>query len=88
MDGLSRLYAGGAGPVAASSGHVYLDSPRIADVARVLHTAVDSLAQSGEEASKVVLVLDAPDAWLAAGGEGITASAVRDLVLDLREVSP
>lgn len=45
------------------------------------------LAGGGGE--KVVLVLDQPDAWLAAAGagDGVTSSSLRELVLDLREVS-
>lgn len=88
MDGLSRLYAGSDGASASAVASTsYLDSPRLADVARVLHAAVGSLGHGREGPANVVLVLDAPDAWLAAGGDGVTASALRDLVLDLREVS-
>lgn len=59
----------------------------MADVARTLHATVDQASVGGEK--KVVLVLDQPDAWLAAAGAGeqVTSASVRELVLDLREVS-
>lgn len=89
MDGLSRLFlgaAGGALPAARTQGHAYLESPRIADVAKTLSAAVEKLGAGG---GKVVLVLDQPDLWLAAAGPGdaVTSGSLRDLVLDLREVS-
>ncbi|KAJ4417597.1 hypothetical protein N0V82_006070 [Gnomoniopsis sp. IMI 355080] len=86
VDGLSRLFIGAAGapPTAQAQGHVYLESPRMADVAKSLSAAVDQLSAVG---GKVVLVLDQPDVWLAAAGagDGVTSGSLRDLVLDLRE---
>lgn len=107
MDGLSRLFlntnnndaaAGGsrAGGAAAGKGGVvtttYLESPRLADVARDLHAVVDQAqAAAARRAAhnKVILVLDQPDVLLAAAGpgDGVTSTALRELVLDLREVS-
>lgn len=63
------------------------------DVARTLNAAVDRLqaAASGGNSggAKVVLVLDQPDVLLAAAGagDGVTSASLRDVVLDLREVS-
>lgn len=90
VDGLSRLFIGaaaGAAPSPRGQAHVFLESPRFADVAGTLHAAVDQAGQSGGK--KVVLVLDQPDAWLAAAGtgDGVTSGSLRELVLDLREVS-
>lgn len=65
---------------------MYLDSPRLADVARVLGAAVEKLQTAG---GKVVLILDQPDVLLAAAspGDGVTGTAWKDVVLGLREVS-
>lgn len=97
VDGLSRLFLdGGDGAAAPPAGrgpgqqqqqqHVYLDSPRLADVARVLGAAVERLQAAG---GKVVLILDQPDVLLAAAspGDGVTGTAWKDVVLGLREVS-
>lgn len=72
-------------------GHGYLESPRVADIARALNAAVAQLevtAARGGMAGKVVLVLDQPDVLLAAAAadeDGATSMALRDVVLDLRE---
>lgn len=94
VDGLSRLFlAGGDGPVAPPAGRgpgqpqlLYLDSPRLADVARVLGAAVERLQVTG---GKVILILDQPDVLLAAAspGDGATGTAWKDVLLGLREVS-
>lgn len=92
VDGLSTLFLAGGGGAAAPPGgrgqgqHVYLDSPRLADVARTLGAAVERLQATG---GKVVLILDQPDVYLAATspGDGVTGTAWRDVVLGLREVS-
>ncbi|ROW16339.1 hypothetical protein VPNG_02684 [Cytospora leucostoma] len=93
LDGLSRLFLDAAGGgVAASAGRGayggHLESPRIADVARALGAAVAQLqAGAGAGAGRVVLVLDQPDVLLAAAGagDGVTGTALGDLILDLRE---
>ncbi|KAK2600984.1 hypothetical protein N8I77_010472 [Diaporthe amygdali] len=99
VDGLSRLFLGGDGTSAQSQParrgpgqpapqqqqqQVYLDSPRLADVARALGAAVERLQAAG---SKVVLLLDQPDLLLAAAspGDGVTGTAWREVVLGLRE---
>lgn len=95
VDGLSRLFLGGGdGATAIPAGrgpgqqqqHVYLDSPRLADVARVLGAAAEGLQAAG---GKVILILDQPDVLLAAAslGDGVTGTAWKDVVLGLREVS-
>lgn len=65
---------------------MYLDSPRLVDVARVLGAAVERLQAQG---GKVVLILDQPDVLLAAAspGDGVTGTAWKDVLLGLREVS-
>lgn len=96
MDGLSRLFLDGqrgsavqAPPAAAGTARqvTYLESPRLPDVARILHAVVD--AQTARGQAKVILVLDQPDVLLAAAGptDGVTSTGLRELVLDLREVS-
>ncbi|KAJ0123441.1 hypothetical protein J7T55_011906 [Diaporthe amygdali] len=96
VDGLSRLYLGGDGPAVQSQStgrgpgqpaqqqQVYLDSPRLTDVARALGAAVERLQAAG---GKVVLLLDQPDLFLAAAspGDGVTGTAWREVVLGLRE---
>lgn len=102
VDGLSRLFLGGGGGAAVGGAQSYLESPRLADVARALHAAVERLRGRGgggggaaaaaetKTTEKIVLVLDQPDALLAAAGagDGVTSASLRELVLDLREVSP
>lgn len=91
VDGLSRLFLGGGGAAAAGGGggHDHLESPRLADVARTLNAAAAHLEAARGTAGKVVLVLDQPDVLLAAAAaeDGVTSTALRDVVLDLREVS-
>lgn len=67
----------------------FLDDPRLAAVARALGAAVDQLRGHGDGGGDVVLVLDQPDVLLAAAGPGygVTGASLRDMVLDLREVS-
>ncbi|KAJ4386229.1 hypothetical protein N0V93_009122 [Gnomoniopsis smithogilvyi] len=87
VDGLSHLFTSAAGrahPAAQAQGHAYLESLRMADVAKSLSAAVDQLCAQG---GKIVLVLDQPDVWLATAGtgNGVTSGNLRDLILDLRE---
>lgn len=89
MDGLSRLFLAGAKPAAAGGGAArqvtYLESPRLADIARVLHAVLE--AQTAQGQAKVILVLDQPDVLLAAAGpgDGVSSTGLREVVLDLRE---
>ncbi|KAK7743811.1 hypothetical protein SLS53_003830 [Cytospora paraplurivora] len=94
VDGLSRLFLDGTGGGAAANAgagrgaYGHLESPRIADVARTLGAAVAQLqAGAGAGAGRVVLVLDQPDVLLAAAGagDGVTGTALGELILDLRE---
>ncbi|ROW10184.1 hypothetical protein VMCG_01688 [Cytospora schulzeri] len=95
VDGLSRLFLGGAAgaggsaphPAAGRGGYGHLESPRAADIARTLNAAVAQLEAARGMAGKVVLVLDQPDLLLAAAAaeDGTTSTALRDVVLDLRE---
>lgn len=101
MDGLSRLFLDGgragvgatAAPPPAGAGVArqitYLESPRLADVARTLHATIGAAQAAQGQANKVILVLDQSDVLLAAAGpgDGVTSTGLRDLVLDLREVS-
>ncbi|KAL1859695.1 hypothetical protein Daus18300_009414 [Diaporthe australafricana] len=90
VDGLSRLFLGGGDGAAAPPGgrgqgqHVYLDRPRLADVAKTLGAAAERLQATG---GKVVLILDQPDVYLAAAspGDGVTGTAWKGVVLGLRE---
>ncbi|KUI61985.1 hypothetical protein VP1G_09148 [Cytospora mali] len=86
VDGLSRLFLGAAatGPAAGRGGYAYLESPRVTDIARALSVAVVQLQAARGSAGKIVLVLDQPDVLLAAG-DGVTSTALRDVILDLRE---
>lgn len=63
-----------------------LPSLAVADVSKTLHSALDELCQKNK---KVVLVIDQLDFLLAATSDGIgsVSSALKDLLLDLREVS-
>jgi hypothetical protein len=100
VDGLSRLFlAGGNGAAAPpppgrgpghrqqqqQQQHWYLDSPRLADVTRVLGMAVDKLHAAGDN---VILILDQPDVLLAAASpeDSVTVAAWKDVILGIREV--
>ncbi|CCC08771.1 unnamed protein product [Sordaria macrospora k-hell] len=63
-----------------------LPSLAVADVSKTLHAALDELCQKNK---KVVLVIDQLDFLLAAtsDGNGSVSSALKDLLLDLREQS-
>ncbi|POS78493.1 hypothetical protein DHEL01_v203099 [Diaporthe helianthi] len=65
---------------------LYLDSPHLADAAKVFGTAVERLQAAG---GKIILILDQPDVLLAAAspGDGVTGTAWKDVVLGLREAS-
>ena len=92
MDGLSGLFSAAAGaggavpPHAAKTPGVHvLTSAWLQDVSRALNTAVDGLQAKGQ--GKVILVIDQLDFLLAATAEDeVTGTALRDMVLDLREV--
>lgn len=100
MDGLSRLFLDGAPPSAPPSAtaaavgrgaHGYLEYPRVADVLRSLGAAVAQLQAARGAGGKVVLLLDEPDLLLAtaaADRDGMTSTALGDVIHELREVSP
>lgn len=67
-----------------------LDSPKLTSVSQALNAAVDQLRGGSEgKEQPLVLVLDQPDVLLATAGpnDGVTSASLRELVLDLREVS-
>ncbi len=67
-----------------------LTSPALADVSGMLHGAVDELAGKGNGKGRVVLVIDQLDFLLAASPSAgdVSVLALRELLLDLREVCP
>ncbi|KAF3768479.1 hypothetical protein M406DRAFT_344661 [Cryphonectria parasitica EP155] len=94
VDGLERLFlentaARGQPPPPSlpnRTSHTYLETPRLSDVARTLHAAIDQPLSSST--GPVVLLMDQPDVLLAAAGgvaEGIDSWGLRELVLDLQE---
>lgn len=94
VDGLGGLFATGSpapptreSPGPNEKGRWVLASPHLADVGNVLHAAVDEL-KAHSDGPKVVVVADQVDFLLAAaGGEGgVSALALGELLLDLREV--
>lgn len=78
----------GAGTATARRGTpLFLESPRIADVAKMINAVIQK--QQQQQQRRIVLILDQPDVLLAAAaaGDGVNSGSLRDLVLDLREVS-
>lgn len=78
-----------------SSSPFVLTSPSVAQLTQIIGDAIDKLAAAGKDAGnkgRVVLVIDQLDFLLAAaegaalGDDGISALALRELLLDLREV--
>lgn len=77
----------GQGPTGGDKWKRSLPSLAVADVSKTLHASLDELCQKNK---KVVLVIDQLDFWLAATSDGngpSVSSALKDLLLDLREVS-
>jgi len=62
-----------------------LTSPKADDVAKTLRAAVDEM-KAQARGSRVVLVVDGLDFLVAAGGESNAGQAVREMLLELREV--
>jgi elongator complex protein 6 len=85
VDGLTGLFQP-HGEDKSPPWQVRLGSPRLEDVRRALHAAVDGMIARG--AGKVVLVIDQLDLLLATAGAGEEAfgTGLREMVLDLREV--
>ena len=79
----------GQGPATGEKWKGSLPSLAVTDVSKTLHVALDELCQKNK---KVVLVIDQLDFLLAAtsaadGNGSSVSSALKDLLLDLREVS-
>ena len=74
------------GPAGGEKWKRSFPSLAVADVSKTLHSALDELCQKNK---KVVLVIDQLDFLLAAtsDGNGSVSSALKDLLLDLREVN-
>ncbi|KAJ9155163.1 hypothetical protein NKR23_g1606 [Pleurostoma richardsiae] len=95
VDGLSSLYLPppASANVRPAPGKERLTSPRIADVSRALHSAVDKLLATSSQAAgegagkarKVVLVVDQLDFLLASTAEEEAGTALGDMLLDIRE---
>lgn len=85
-ESMSQGQGQGHGPAAGEKWKRSLPSLAVADVSKTLHAALDELCQKNK---KVVLVIDQLDFLLAAtsDGNGLVSSALKDLLLDLREVS-
>ncbi|KAK7917007.1 hypothetical protein PG985_010615 [Apiospora marii] len=87
VDGLSRLFSGGAtahGASPADAGGKVLSSSTLHELRKQLTEAVTQLRQQSQS-SKIVLILDSPDLLLAAAGKAMTGAALQDLLLDIRE---
>jgi elongator complex protein 6 len=84
VDGLSRLFLpGGVARDEAKPGHRTIQGSALEEITDTLHTAVDELSK---RCDRVVLVLDQPDALLAAAGPEMIFQGMQELILDLREV--
>lgn len=87
MDGLSGLFVpkqqrGGA---LRDSGEKFLSSPKLESVFREVQKAIHDLKE-GSVGCKVLLVVDQLDLLLAAGGEGVGAVGLGEMLMELREV--
>lgn len=89
VDGLSRLFSGGATANGASpvdAGGKVLSNSTLHELRKQLTDAITQLRQK-TQSSKIIMILDSPDLLLAASGKGMTEAALQDLLLDIREVS-
>lgn len=89
VDGLSRLFSGGATAPGASpvdAGGKVLSNSTLQELRKQLTEAVTQLRQQSQS-SKIVLILDSPDLLLVAAGKAVTGAPLQDLLLDIREVS-
>jgi elongator complex protein 6 len=87
VDGLSGLFSGGSksAPGHGKNGMV-LSSPTLQDLSKLLNESIAGLQNQSPD-SEVILILDNPDLLLAATGESISGEALRETLLDVREVS-
>jgi elongator complex protein 6 len=87
VDGLSELFSGAAGgaaqatPGAAAAGRRTLRGATLPDLRKELYQVF-----AERPGGNVVLILDNPDLLLAASGYTITGEALRETILDIREV--
>jgi elongator complex protein 6 len=86
VDALSGLFSGPRLVPDGSKGGRVLPSATLQDLRRSLDESVAELQQQSPE-SNIVLILDSPDLLLAATGNKVSGEALREALLDIREVS-
>lgn len=87
IDGLSQLFLDDASTIVKpAAAQEALTSQRLEGIAQSLSVAVDQLRARGT-GGKVIMIMDQPDLLLAATGDEVTGAALRDVLLDVREVS-
>jgi elongator complex protein 6 len=86
IDGLSGLLLPKQQkPTAGKNGTQILSNLDLASISREIQTAIRELG-GGQEAGKVLLIVDQLDLLLAAGGTGITSVNVGEMLMFWREV--
>lgn len=86
VDGLSGLFSGGLlpgarAPSGAVQGQHLLRSATVTELQQVVNAALQTCATR-----KVVLIMDNPDLLLAAAGDALLGEALREALLNIREV--
>jgi elongator complex protein 6 len=83
VDGLSGLFSPKQQQKAVPGGERILMNSRLQDIPKQILSEAQQLKGSG----KVLLVIDQLDLLLAAGGEGVDAVGMGNMLMGLREVS-
>lgn len=84
MDGLSGLFSPDKAAQPTAKGRRVLRGAKLPEIQRELAGAISDLHAAD---AKTVLVLDQPDLLLAASAEELTGIALRNMLLDIQEVS-
>jgi elongator complex protein 6 len=86
VDGLSGLFLPKQKPLPGKGGERTLSSPDLKTVSEEIRQAVEGLKSGQDGPGKVLLVVDQIDLLLAAGGDSVTAIALGEVFMGLREV--
>ncbi len=87
VDGLSELFVPKHGkPAVRRDEEKVLNNPSLASVFNVINAAIQNLKNS-HGGERILLVVDQLDLLLAAGGQGINAANIGEMLMGLREVS-
>ena len=84
LDGLSGLYLPTQRLVAARLGQKVLSNPDLMAISGEIQQAIEMNSQEGT--SRVLLIIDQLDLFLATGNERISVVEIKEMLMELREV--